>query len=114
MMASYENAEQPATVGLRNNDPKNQQRAQTAGSGNPNTTSVSVLSPQKHDHLPGDPENPLGSLAKKSSSNPSSRSSRKRLEMEAENLEDEANTKVEKKTDGDIAPTKTEGNRISG
>ena len=62
--------------------------------------------------MPGDPENPLGSLGKKSSSNPSSRSSRRRLEMEAENLEDEANAKVEKKRDGDRVPTKIEGNGI--
>ena len=97
MMASYKNAEQLPTVDVRNNDLKNQRGAQTAVFGNPNTTSVSVLSPQKHDHFTDAPENTLGSVDKRPGSSPLSRSSRKRLEMEAEILENQAKANVEKK-----------------
>ena len=78
-MASDGNAEQLPTVDVGNNDPKNQQGAKPADSENPNTTSLSVVSPQKQDHLPYDPENTLGSLGKRPSSDTSSRSSKKTI-----------------------------------
>ena len=97
MMNSHESTEQAPIAIEGNIDHTNQQEAQTTDSGNPNVTSVSVLSPQKLDHLPNEPENTLGSLSKRPSSNHSSRSSRKRLEMEAEFLKGETQAEVEKK-----------------
>ena len=97
MMKSHESNEQAPSAIEGNIDHTNQQEAQTTDSGNLYATSVSVLSPQKHDHLPNEPENTLGSLAKRKSSNSSSRSSKKPLEMEAEFLKEEAEAEVEKK-----------------
>ena len=96
MMNSHEGTEQAPIAIEGNIDHTNQQEAQTTDSGNPNATSESVLSAQKHDHLPNEPENTLSSLSKRPSSNSSSRSCRKRLEMEAEFLKDEAETEVQK------------------
>ena len=70
MMNSYESTEQaPITFG-GSIDHTNQQEAQNTDSGIPNATTVSILSPQKIDHLQGEPENTLGSLGKRSNSNP--------------------------------------------
>ena len=81
MMKSHESSEQAPIAIEGNIDQKNQQEAQNTDSGNSNATSVSVLSPQEHDHLPNEPEKTLDSLGKRPSSKPSSHSSRKRLEM---------------------------------
>ena len=97
MMNNHESTEQALVAIEGNIDKTSQQEAQTADFGNANATSLSVLSPQKHDHLPNEPENALHSLGKRPSSNPSSRASRKRLAMEAEFLKDEAEAEIEKK-----------------
>ena len=81
MMNSHESTEQRPIALEGNIDHTNQQEAQATDSGNPNATSVSVLSTQKHNHLPNQPENILDSLGKKPSSNLWSPSSRKRLEI---------------------------------
>ena len=64
MMNSYESTEQRPIAIQGNIDHTNQQEAQTTDSGNPNATSVSVLSPQKHYHLPNEPKNTLDSWLK--------------------------------------------------
>ena len=97
MTKSHESTEQAPIAIEGNIDHTNQQEAHTTDSVNPNATSVSVLSLQKHDHLPTEPENTLDSLGERPSSNPSSRLFRKRLEMEAEFLKVEAEVEVEKK-----------------
>ena len=109
IMNSHESTKQPPFTIEGNIDHTNQQEAQTTDSGNPNATTVSVLSPQKYDHLQGEPENTLGSLGKKPCSNPLSCSSGKRLQMEAEISKDEAEAEVEEKTDGERIPTQTDG-----
>ena len=97
MVNSHESTEQAPIAVEDNTDYTNQQEAQTRDSGNPDATRVSVVSPQKHDHLPHVPDNILGSLGKKLSSNPPSRSSRKRMQMEAQLLQHEVKAEVEKK-----------------
>ena len=59
MMNSHESTEQAPIAIEGNIDHTNQQKTQTTDLGNPNTTSVSVPSPQIHDHLPTEPENTL-------------------------------------------------------
>ena len=87
MMNRHESTQQAPIAIEGNIDHTKQQEAQTTDSGNPKANRVSVLSPQKHDQLPNEPQNTVGSLGKKPSSNPSSRSSRKGLKLEAEFLE---------------------------
>ena len=96
MMNSHGNTEQAPIATECNIDHTNQQEVQTTDSGNPNAASVSVLSSQIHDHLSNEAKNTLDSLGKRPNSNPSSRSSSKRLEVEAEFLRDEAGAKVAK------------------
>ena len=96
MVNSNESHERPMIAVDGNIDHTNQE-AQSTNTGNPNTITVSVLSPEKRDYLSDKPENTLGSLDKRPSSNPSSRSSRNRLEMEAKILEDQAIVEIEKK-----------------
>ena len=98
-MASDENAEQPPIVDEGNNSPTNHQVGQqgTTDAGNPNATSVSVLSPQKQQYLPDNHEDKLGALGKRPSSNSSSRESRRRLELEIEIAADEASAEIERK-----------------
>ena len=97
MMASNESAEQPPTADEGNNGLTVQQMAQTANSGNPNATNVIVISPQKQQYLPGNPEDNLGALGKRPSSNCSSRSSRRRLDLEVEIAADEASAEIARK-----------------
>ena len=93
------NAEQPPIVDAGNNSPTSHQVAQheTADAGNPNATRVSVLSPQKQQYLSDNPEDGLGALDKRPSSNCSSRFSRRRLELEVEIAADEASAEIESK-----------------
>ena len=107
MMTSHESTEQtPISIEV-NIEHTNQQEAQATDSGNPNAASVSVLLHQKQDYLPNGPGKTLRSLGKRPSSNPSSRSSRKRLEMKADFRKDQDEAEVEKKTDGDRIPTQS-------
>ena len=69
MMNIHESTEQALVAIEGNIDNTSQQDAQTADSGNPYATSLRVLSPQKLDHLPNEPENDLHSLGKRPSSN---------------------------------------------
>ena len=71
MMASNASAEQPPTADEGNNGLAVQQISQTVNSGNPNAISVSVLSPQKQQYLPDNPEDNLGALDKRPISNSS-------------------------------------------
>ena len=73
------------------------QEHEAAVDDNPNITSVSVLLPETGECLADKPENLLGSLGKKPSSNTLSRSSRRRAKLKAEVLEDEARPKIERK-----------------
>ena len=59
-------------------------------------TDVSVLLPLKNDFFLQHPEIILGSLGNRQSSTSSSCSSRRRLDLEAEILEGEANAEIEK------------------
>ena len=54
MMNSHESTEQAPVTFEGNIHLTNQQEAQTTDSGNPNATTVSVLSSHKHDHLPNE------------------------------------------------------------
>ena len=97
MMTNNESAEQPPTADEGNNGLTLEQRAQIENPGNPKVASVSVLSPQKQHYFPDKPEDNLGALGKRPSSNSSPRSSWRRLEMELEIAADEASAEIEKK-----------------
>ena len=84
MMASNENVEQQPTADQGNNQFTVHQIAQTTNSKNLNATSVSVLLPQKQHYLPDNPDDNLKAIGKRPCSNFSSRSSRRRLELEVE------------------------------
>ena len=65
--------------------------------GNSNATGVSVVSPQKHPFRGEVPADVLGALNVAQGSTASSRSSRRRLQLEAEIAEDESRAKIERK-----------------
>ena len=66
--------------------------------GNSNATGVSVVSPQKHPFRGEVPADVFGALNVTQGSTASSRSSRRRLQLEAEIAEDESRAKIEKRS----------------
>ena len=74
-----------------------QQKLEAAAEDKASVTGVSVLSSQKYDFLPEYPEINLGLSGKRPCSNPSSRFSKRRADLEEEILEDEARAKTERK-----------------
>ena len=78
------------------NPPEETEGPENTQDDNPNITRVSVLSPQQNDLLPDNPKIIGGSSGMKPMSTPSSRSSRRRLQLKAEIAADEARAEIER------------------